>query len=150
MRRVLIYTAVLIVIGACSFGETMADYGDPVDMRPADLVGTWNSGTDRSIVFSEDGTFTASNLPYEAFDDFVPDEFIPGSQVDGSGTWTLVSPATKPDGPASTVALSFQRLAGSKVRSAGPNLSALRQDDVVYLVFFYVGDGGNSWTAYRK
>ncbi|GIH07836.1 hypothetical protein Rhe02_59030 [Rhizocola hellebori] len=142
MRRVLAYTTILIVMSACALGELWADYGDPVDMKPADLIGTWTSGTDRSIVFGEDGTFTASNLPYEAFDDFVPDDFDPTSQIDGSGTWALESPGT--------VALSFLRLAGSDIRSAGPSPNALRQDDIVYLVFFYVGTGGNSWTAYLK
>ena len=78
MRRI------LIVAGACAMGEMLTDYGDPVDMRPADLVGTWVSGKARAIVFDEDATF------------------------------------------------------------------ALRQEGVVYLVFFYVGSGGNSWCAYHK
>ena len=150
MRRVLAYAAILIVAGACAMGEILTDYGDPVDMRPADLVGTWVSGKDRSIVFDEDGTFAASNLPYELFDEFVPEGFNPADQLDGCGTWSLEVPISASHDRKSKVALSFDRLAGTEVASAGPSPSALRQDGVVYLIFFYVGSGGNSWTAYHK
>jgi hypothetical protein len=151
MKRVLAYLTILIVAAGCGLGEALADYGDPVDMRPADLVGKWHGGSTRSIVFDESGTFSASNLPYAAFDDFVPSDFDPARErLDGSGTWTLEASPQHPDGPKAIVALSYRRLAGQEVAAGGPDLTALRQDGVVSLVFFYVSDGGNSWTAYQK
>ena len=151
MRRAVAYLAILIVAGACAMGEILADYGDPVDMRPTDLVGTWVSGKSRAIVFDEDGTFAASDLPYEVFDEFVPNGFDPADQLDGSGTWSLETPIGASHGRKSHVHLRFDRLADTSAALGGPDLSALRQDEgVVYLVFFYVGSGGNGWCAYHK
>ncbi len=49
------------------------------------------------------------------------------------------------------VHLSFDQLAGAPAKFDGPDLDALRPGDgLVYLVFFYVGDGGNSRTGYLK
>jgi hypothetical protein len=138
----------IIVAGGCTLGEIMADYGDPVDMQPSDLVGSWRSGQHRTITFDEDGTFTAAHLPYEVFDEFLPVGFDPARNIIGSGTWSLEAPDENPDGPRSTVALSIEL--ADKLGVIGVELSALRQDGTVFLFFFYVGEGGNSWTAYQK
>jgi hypothetical protein len=140
-----------VLAGGCALGEILADYGEPVDLRSADVVGTWqsgttDSGTSRSIVFTDDGDFTATNLPRAAVAFLVDGRGV--GRVDGSGTWTLAA-NTSGDVQAS-VALSFDRLADVDVASSGPDLSALRQDNgAIYLFFFYV-DQGNSWTSYQK
>ena len=140
MRRLLVHLMIVLLAGACSIGEALADYGDPVELAPADLVGAWHGGTQRLITFAEGGSFDAKNLPYAAFEGLLPAGFDRTRPVDGSGTWQL-------DGAG--VELTFLRLGGDEVNAGGPDLNALRQDGVVYLVFFYV-DQGNSWTAYRK
>lgn len=150
MRRLIALLLAAVVAAGCSLGEVLADHGDPVDMRPADLVGTWRGGTQRVITFAEDGGFTAGWLPYEEFDEFLPVDFDPAANVTGSGIWALRPPFENPDGPASTVALSFHELAGARNGSGAFEHSALRQGGRVLLFFFYVGPGGNSWTAYER
>lgn len=150
MRRLIALLVAAVVAAGCSLGEVLADYGDPVDMRPADLIGTWRSGPHRVITFAENGGFTAEWLPYDEFADFLPVDFDPAANVTGSGTWTLPPPFENPDGLASRVTLSFRELAGMRSGSGAFELSALRQGGRVHLVFFYVGPGGNSWTAYEK
>jgi hypothetical protein len=152
MRRVLVYLAIVFVLG-CSFGEELQDPGDPVDMTPSTLAGTWHGGTERFITFREDGTFSAINLPSAPFHDFLNRiDFDPARRrLDGSGTWTLGGLSGRSTGPQATVHLSFDLLAGVPAYYDGPDLSALRPGDgKVYLVFFYVGDQGNSWTGYLK
>jgi hypothetical protein len=43
MRRALAYGAIAMILAGCALGEVFADYGDPVDLKPQDLVGTWRS-----------------------------------------------------------------------------------------------------------
>src|SRR5262249_38750278 len=72
-------------------------------------------------------------------------------RLDGSGTGTLRRSAGRTAGPPSMVHLRFGDLAGVRTTVDGPDLSALRPGDgKVYLVFFYVGDQGNSTTGYLK
>ena len=137
MPRIGAYLATLLLIAGCTMGELWADQGDPIDLRPGDLTGTWHSTPDREITFAADGTFTATNLPTEAFSNFA----IPPGPLDGSGTWSVDT---------SEVALVYRLLADTEVRMSGPNLTALRENNVDNLYFFYVGAGGNSWTAYQK
>jgi hypothetical protein len=153
VKRVLTFLAIALVIAACSFGEELRDPGDPVELSPATLAGTWHGGTQRFITFDEDGTFSAINLPSPPFQDFLNSvDFDPTRQrLDGSGTWTLRRSGGQAAGPLSTVHLSFGNLAGVRTTFDGPDLSALRPGDgKVYLVFFYVGDQGNSTTGYLK
>jgi hypothetical protein len=156
MRRILAYLAIALVLGACAIGEVLENDGDPVDMHPVDLVGTWYSPTDsgsaRLMTFRNNGVFSATNLPYAAFEEDVRRDFDPGvDRLDGSGSWSLVRPPGQSAGPTSEIELDFQKLDGVTVASAGPNLSALRQSNgKVLLFFFYVGQGGNSWTSYER
>jgi hypothetical protein len=153
VKRILGYLSVVLVVLGCSFGEELQDPGDPVDMTPSSLAGTWHGGTQRFITFQPDGTFSAVNLPVPPFQDAVGRGFDPKhDRLDGAGTWALPDP---PVGPSprvhSTVHLSFDHLAGRRVYFDGPDLAALRPGDGnVYLVFFYVGDEGNSTTGYLK
>ncbi|GHJ45963.1 hypothetical protein Cs7R123_33050 [Catellatospora sp. TT07R-123] len=127
-------------------GGALADYGDPADLRPADLVGTWSNVDGGNLVFTADGRFTAVKLPYERFRDFLSHDFA--GQVDGSGTWKLRSSQT--GGPMNKVDLDFGQLADEPEARVGDSVDALVQDGKTYLVFFFVGDGGNSWRAYAK
>lgn len=149
MRKLLCLVLAVIVTAGCALGEILADYGEPVDMRPSDLVGTWRSGPQRTMTFHENGTFTANDLPYEYFDPFLPVEFDATLPVDGAGTWRLEPPLENPEGPRSSVELSIELTA--KPGRIGVEMSALRQDDDrIFLYFFYVGSGGNSWTSYER
>lgn len=137
------------MIGGCTLGELFADHGDLVDLRSADLVGTWRSGTTRSIVFEENGEFSATDLPYAVFDHVLEDRGYV-ARIDGSGTWTSQRAGTGPDDPQALVSLLFRRLGDMDVAHAGPDLTALRQDNGAVLLFFFYVDVGNSWTSYAK
>lgn len=146
--RLAAYATTLALATGCAMGEIWADWGDPVDLQSANVVGTWRSGPGQEITFADDGAFTALALPYDRFKNWIPENFDVGQPLDGSGTWTLEAPHENPDGPRSVVSLSFTRLAGVSAGRGGPDLYAVRQDGVESLYFFY--DGGTSWTAYRK
>jgi hypothetical protein len=149
MRRILAYAVILIVAGACTLGEIMTDYGDPADMSPADLAGTWHGGAQRWIIFKDDETFIAKELPYEAVSSFVPKGFDPSSQMlNGSGTWSLEAPDNASHERKSSVRLSFERLADTDNRF-GYSMDALRQDDGVVSLFLFHG-GRSHFVAYRK
>jgi hypothetical protein len=153
VKRILAYLATALVIVGCSFGEELQDPGDPVDMTPTSLAGTWHGGIQRFITFADNGTFTAVDLPSPPFDDYLKSiGFDPAHhRLDGSGTWTLLgTPNGGSPAPRSTVHLRFDNLAGQSTFFDGPDLSALRPGDgMVYLVFFYVGDD-NGTTGYLK
>ncbi|MFI6331921.1 hypothetical protein ACIBBG_26885 [Micromonospora chersina] len=149
LTRGLAFTAIVVLAMGCGLGELTADYGDPVTLQASDLVGNWRSGERRVIVFHEDRTFAATDLPSEAFHDLLPDTFDPSRDLlDGAGDWTLEPPAK--EGVSSAVELTFRQLGGELVAMSGPHPSVLEDNGVVRLTFFYVGTGGNSWTAYEK
>jgi hypothetical protein len=151
LRRIATALAILVVAGACTFGEILADYGDPVHLQPTDLVGTWISGQrSRAVTFDEDGTFTATDLPAGEFESFLPEGIHPG-RIDGQGSWSIEQPEPGDEAEqlSTGVKLDFNRLAGVEIALAH-SMSPAQQDGVTYLYFFYVGDGGNSWTRYRK
>lgn len=152
--RVLALLATLVVAAACTMGEILRDYGDPVDMQPSDLVGTWysNSGSggsgSRLFRFEEDGSFSATDLPESEYGSFLPPGADATAPIDGEGTWSLEPPRRDPDGPTATVDLRFSQLAG-RPAAGSTHLSALRQDGTVFLVMFDAGDG-YGWFAYQK
>ncbi|MFU8854779.1 hypothetical protein ACNAW0_28000 [Micromonospora sp. SL1-18] len=150
MRRMIALLLAAVVAAGCSLGEVLADYGDPVDMRADDLVGTWRSGAQSVITFDDHDNFTAEWLPYDVFDEFLPLDVDRDANITGSGTWAVRAPYQNPDGPSSKVALTVEELAGMQTGKGSFELAALRQDGQVRLLFFYVGPGGNSWTAYEK
>lgn len=143
MKRILAFLAVALVIAGCSFGDELQSAGDPQDMTPSSLAGTWHEGTQRFITFDENGTFSAVDLPPAPFADDLRSMGVDTahSRVDGSGTWTLLG---NPNGgsppPRSTVDLRFDHLAGHETFFTGPYLNAVRAGDgKVYLVLFYLG-----------
>ena len=148
LRWLLVAVALVVAVGGCAFGEIFDSHGAPVDLNRADVVGTWCSGGQtRTITFADSGAFTAKNLPRALFED---PKYQAASQIDGAGTWRVASNEMDTNAPKSTVELDFTNVAGITVARAGPNLSALRQEnDKVFLFFFYI-DQGNSWTSYEK
>jgi hypothetical protein len=146
MRRSAAIVVAAVVAAGCAFAEVLADYGDPVDMRSEDLVGTWFSGTSSSspriVTFEIDGTFVATDLPEKRFGRHSADDRDP---IDGRGSWELRPPARDPDGPATIVALSFEVLGGVDTRFED-HLVAAEFDGVVLLVFWFE-DG---YTVYAK
>ena len=147
MRRVLLYTVLLVLVGACGLGEALTDYGESVLLKPRGLVGTWQNGTSRTITFAEDGTFSATDLPHEAFGHMLLEGFDPArDRLDGNGTWEIETARAE----ASSVTMHFDEFGGRQTNSNGPELIAKRQEGIVYLVYYYIGERGNSWTAYHK
>lgn len=143
MKRILAYLAIALVIVGCSFGGELQSAGDPQDMTPSSLAGTWREGTDRYFTFNEDGTFAAIDLPPAPFKDDLKSMGVDPahSRIDGSGTWTLLAdPNAGSPPPRSVVDLRFDHLAGQATFFSGPYLNAVRAGDgKVYLVFFYLG-----------
>ncbi|GAA2332072.1 hypothetical protein [Dactylosporangium salmoneum] len=143
--------AALVVTLGCSIGEALQDPGDPVDMTTANIAGTWHAGTERFITFAEDGTFTALNLPRELFEDY-PTSPDPGAApIDAAGRYTLDRGSTASEGPHSDVKLTIDEHTKADDHLGSVTMNALRPGDgQAYLVFFYTGSGGNSWTGYLK
>lgn len=132
--NVAVTVALVLAVSGCGGN----DDGEPVDLRPENVVGTWQGDPGRTFVFTGDGTFTATDLPARMFDTPDPE----GAAIDGSGLWRLSSPIEDPEKRRSVVHLNFRLLAGKDVNSSGPSLDARGER----LFFFY--DGG--WYAYAK
>lgn len=143
--------AALVVAAGCSLGEALQDPGDPVDMTPATIAGTWHAGTQRFITFDEDGTFTALNLPPDLFKN-PPGAADPAAPpIDASGRYTLGFLSNATTGPHASVELNIEHRTGADIVRGSAELTALRPGDgQVYLVFFYVGSQGNMTTGYLK
>jgi hypothetical protein len=153
VKRVLALLAILVVGAGCALGEVLQDPGDPVDLTPSTLAGTWHGGTQRFITFKEDGSFSAIDFPATPMRDFLNSIGFDATRdaVDGSGTWTLGGRPEDSSSPQATVHLVFTQIAGVSSKAGGPDLNALRPGDgKVYLVMSYVGDQGNMTTAYLK
>jgi hypothetical protein len=142
-RRLLALVAILVVTAGCAIGDIVGDGGSPVDMTPSTLVGTWQGGG-RYFTFRQDGTFSAVDLPPDAFSSL---NLAPRpSRLDGWGAWSL--PAGSPH---ATVHLNFDVIGGVPIAYSGPDLTALRQGKGnVYLAMYYEGSGGNEWTNYVR
>lgn len=150
MRRVVAFLVAVVVAGACTLGEIVTDYGEPVDLQPSELVGMWqSSGRSRLIVFDEDGSFVATGLPPGIFDqdsDGVPDPAP--NRLDVWGTWSLTTPIK--EGTTGVVELGLEGIAGDRLELFQLRMIPLRRDDgQIWLYFFYGVDGGD-WTAYER
>ncbi|HEX6870420.1 MAG TPA: hypothetical protein VF163_04925 [Micromonosporaceae bacterium] len=151
MRRMIACALISVLLAGCALGEVLGDDGEPADLAVTDVVGSWRSGSSRSITFAKDRGFVAVDLPYPVFEDFVETDFDPSrARLDGSGTWRLTNTSDQAGAGGSKVLLRFTSLAGESIGPVEVELTALRRDDVVSLIFFYVGSGGNSWTAYQR
>jgi hypothetical protein len=70
-----------------------SDHGDPVELQPSDLVGTWQSGQRRTIVSPEDGTLCPLTCRSRCSMSSYQVISIRQDRLDGSGTWKLKAPA---------------------------------------------------------
>jgi hypothetical protein len=128
-RRLLLGPAAILVLGACGIGAAVDPPEDrPIDLSPMDLAGTWtNPRKGNVLVFREDGTFTAHNLPHQMLPDFpgiLPSTFDKEHDtIDATGTWRLVGNPTNPNTRRAQVDLSFD--AGPVIlRKGGSSLYA--------------------------
>ncbi|WP_238010148.1 hypothetical protein KZZ52_05470 [Dactylosporangium sp. AC04546] len=96
MRRVLLAVAALVLATACGLVGDITDPGPDlgVPLTTDDVVGTWrNEQLDGTVTFAADGTFTAANVPYEAFTDgekTLPPGFDKATaRIGTTGRWQL-------------------------------------------------------------
>jgi len=126
-----------------------------VDLTPAELAGVWRErGGAAEMVFGQDGTFTATDLPYQEFQDFpgvLPDGFDPAAdKLPGAGKWELLPPLGNSAGPLTTVYLHVRMLAG-RPSTTGTQVRAERFGSGPVLLSFYLGDPDlNDKIVYEK
>ncbi len=154
MRKIVVGLLVVVLLSACGIGY-VADPGEyrEVDMAPSDLVGTWqNRQREGVLVFREDGSFTAGNVPHEVFDHFVgvlPTGFDKTrDRIDLFGTWTLRGSYTEPDKGRGV------RLHGDgsgTIHDKGSHeLSAMWQGESIVLMFYFGDPDLNRVYVYEK
>jgi hypothetical protein len=103
------------------------------------VIGTWqNRPTGAKLVFDADGTFTATDLPYQEFEEFdgvLPPGFDPElDKLPGSGSWSANPPFGSTEAPRSRVELFVKSLAG-RPTSGSVDLRAERAGPEVVLTF---------------
>jgi hypothetical protein len=96
MRRLVTAVLGVLLLGGCGWAGTVAgdnpDYNVP--LTPAQVVGVWsNKEFGGAITFAADGTFTATDLPYEAYvenSQSTPPGFDgPHAHLNDRGSWKL-------------------------------------------------------------
>lgn len=103
--------------------------------------------------FADDGSFTATDLPHQMFDDFsgvLPAGYQAGrDKLPGSGRWELQAPSVDPGGPKNHLYLHVRRLSDHEVATGG-DLRAENGENGVVLAF-YIGDpDANQKIIYTK
>jgi len=98
VRRFLFALVTVVLLSGCgpvdSLDPTAPDNGIP--LTPATLAGTWQDARhDATFSFAADGTFTATNLPYQLYLNG-SQTALPGfdpahDRIDDHGTWTLTT-----------------------------------------------------------
>lgn len=82
----------VVVLSGCVLLQPVPE-GEPVDLTMSDVVGVWCKVlSDDTIVFHADGTFEATNLPYQmlARFDLLPPDFDPEQdRLPAHGRWEL-------------------------------------------------------------
>jgi hypothetical protein len=153
MRRFVSLVVAALMVTACTPGANSST-DDRVDMKEADLVGTWQRDEPGgALTFEPDGDFLATGLPYELFRNFtgvLPPGFDPErDSLDGTGSWTLKAPRTDRSGPRNHVYLDVATLSGRPV-ATGADLRVERQGSAIVLTF-YIGDPDlNNRIVYNK
>ncbi|MBQ1049726.1 hypothetical protein KBX50_14790 [Micromonospora sp. C51] len=131
----------VVMLGGCFVGGAPAR-DNRADLTAGDLVGAWQDDAGDGLVFREAGEFSATNLPYEEFEDFqsaLPRNFDPvGDKLDAVGVWDTATSREDPDGPTNRVKLHVKELGGRQV-SVGAEMYAETRDGIITLAF-YVGD----------
>jgi hypothetical protein len=124
-----------LLLSGCGVPIGPDDEPDPnISLTKADVVGTWAAKDDRSFTFAADGTFTAKNVPYQAYvyrDQTTPPGFDPArDHVDDRGTWKL-EPAFPGDDPTERLIKVNVNTEGTEAFPLGFNqiLNSWRQPD---------------------
>ncbi|WP_200212460.1 hypothetical protein [Micromonospora coerulea] len=151
----LLVAAVALVVAAGCFGAgpDSSSRQTDIDLKAADVVGVWQNDKDGSVLqFDENGSFAATNLPYQKFIEFgvLPDGFDgKRDKLPGSGRWSTDTALGYPEGPQSVVNLRVRVLAGRSTAGSIP-VEAEGRDGETVLVF-YVGDPDlNNRILYRR
>jgi hypothetical protein len=144
MRRLMVYLTGLVLLAGCGLGEALSaanqDF-EAVALQAQDVVGAWAGEPDRTVTFKDDGTFSATTLPYDAL---VVGPGYDGDKAkpDGSGTWHIDD---------THIQLTFQKLAGKQVSADGYFECYKHDQGFVFIAFDYAaGTYGGGWDTYRK
>jgi hypothetical protein len=160
VRRLLL--ALLVAVVVPTLGCAAIDPGPDlsVELTEADVMGTWrNDQFDGSITFAADGTFRATNVPYEFFfpyDASPPPTFDPKhDRVDDTGTWTLTGPDPEhPERRRVIVRAHFQDVPALTNHGRGADMGAERLPDgatgLVLLIYSAHPRFENGRYIYRK
>lgn len=142
MRRLAALVLAVLVLAGCSSLDSLVK-DDRVDLSQAEVLGSWREAATGGIVsFADDGSFTATDLPHQMFDDFsgvLPAGYQAGrDKLPGSGRWELQAPSVDPGGPKNHLYLHVRRLSDHEVATGG-DLRAENGENGVVLAF-YIGD----------
>jgi hypothetical protein len=151
VRGSLVLLAVLLTLSGCFLGSSG---GHPADLADADVIGAWRDAKGAVLTFQADGTFAATDMPYQLFTGFshrmLPEGYDPQrDRLPANGWWKVDWDVGKSSGPRNHVDLNVKLLAGKEVRT-GLDLIAQRQDGDIVL-FFFIGDpDSNNRVVYHK
>jgi hypothetical protein len=150
MRKLAPLLALLFLLAACG---VLTQSAAPV-LKDSDVTGSWHNAKGAVLTFRADGTFDATDLPYQLFSGFgvplLPDGFDPQhDQLPATGSWKVDHNPAKTAGPRSHVVLHVQQLAtkpvGTEVALVG------RKKDGELELYFFVGDpDSNNLDVYQK
>ena len=70
IRRLAALVLAVLVLAGCSSLDSLVE-DDRVDLSQAEVLGRWRQAASGGVVsFADDGSFTATDLPHQMFDDF--------------------------------------------------------------------------------
>jgi hypothetical protein len=130
-------------LGACTFYHPQPA-GEPVSLVESDVVGTWQrQQTGEVMTFAPDGSFVATNLPYQLFTGFFEDSLPPGFNPDqdklpASGEWLLGPAGQSDDEPKYLLILLPDTIAGLANRDSFELRPEIVSNTLV--ISFYIGD----------
>lgn len=141
--RVLVLVGAVVVVASACIGPHRVTSRPSADLDESDVVGEWRNLENGAMLdFEGDGDFTATNLPYQMFDEF-PEDLPPGfdpaaDKLPASGEWLLRRPIGSDNGPRNRITLRIALLSGRENRGSF-NLRAEQQGSAV-VIAYYVGD----------
>jgi hypothetical protein len=150
MRRLTPLLALLLLLAGCGvFIQSKA----PV-LSDGDVTGVWHNDRAAALTFHPDGTFEATDLPYQLFEGFskplLPDGFNPQhDKLPSTGSWKVDHNPAKTSGPRTHVVMVVQRLVTKQV---GTEIAMVgrRNNDRLELYFFVGDPDSNNLDIYRK
>jgi hypothetical protein len=142
--------AVVFFVTACGL---LSQSRAPV-LSDEDVTGTWHTSSGAVLTLRADGTFEATDLPYQLFTGFgkpvLPDGFEPQhDQLPAAGSWKVDHNPAKTAGPRTHVVLHVFQLAS---RPEGIEIAMVgRERDEHLELYFFIGDpDSNDLVVYQK